>query len=312
MFFFSRVFLPRGLSYSACFGCGRVGEGGNWPSWRGQGGGAKGVRGSTNTPRKQNGLKRESAFIILSFFLFSPPSLAAKNTMPYTGTAPLSPPTRISSTDPDPVAVMAAREAAARAAHVRIEKAKVRRGAEGVRGRGRPRRLASGQPNARAGAIGPVEHAEVNGANTSRQRAPPVFFSLSFAGRRFPVAPSPSLFLSHALVGAGVRREWEAASVSHAPRSHSLTPPTPHTPHPTPHTPSSLTDPARARPDLLQGSRRQPPAGVPGGCRRLPGGRQGRSRDGPAERGGGAAKMNACMKKGGRGGRGGRGREGEE
>lgn len=195
LFFFSRVFLPRGRSYSACFGCGRVGEGGNWPSWRGQGGGAKGVRGSTNTPPKQNGLKRDSAFVILSFFLFSPPSLAAKNTMPYTGTAPLSPPTRISSTDPDPVAVMAAREAAARAAHVRIEKAKVRRGAEGVRGRGRPRRLASGQPNARAGAIGPVEHTEVNGANTSRQRAPPVFFFLCLSpGADFLWRPPPLFF----------------------------------------------------------------------------------------------------------------------
>ena len=230
--------------------------------------------------------------------------------MPYTGTAPLSPPTRISSTDPDPVAVMAAREAAARAAHVRIEKAKVRRGAEGVRGRGRPRRLASGQPNARAGAIGPVEHAEVNGANTSRQRAPPVFFFFVF--RRAPISCGalPLSFSFSRVSGRG--RPPRVGGCQRVTRAALTLPHSPHTPHPTPHTPSSLTDPARARPDLLQGSRRQPPAGVPGGCRRLPGGRQGRGGDGPAERGGGAAKMNACMKKGGRGGRGGRGREGEE
>jgi len=158
--------------------------------------------------------------------------------MPYTGTAPLSPPTRISSTDPDPVAVMAAREAAARAAHVRIEKAKVRRGAEGVRGRGRPRRLASGQPNARAGAIGPVEHAEVNGANTSRQRAPPVFFFFVF--RRAPISCGalPLSFSFSRVSGRG--RPPRVGGCQRVTRAALTLPHSPHTPHPTPHTAHTL------------------------------------------------------------------------
>ena len=48
--------------------------------------------------------------------------------MPFTGTSDVPAPGRINPADPDPVAVMAAREAAARAAQVRIEKAKVRKG----------------------------------------------------------------------------------------------------------------------------------------------------------------------------------------
>ena len=123
--------------------------------------------------------------------------------MPYTGPSPVTPPSRLSPVDPDPVSVMAAREAAARAAQVRIEKAKVRKKEE-RRDRG-DKGAGGGMPRER-------RRVPPRGGRLERGRAVRRW-ARARRGRTGRGAPHPCASLARHRGGGGAREEREGVCV---------------------------------------------------------------------------------------------------